>query len=182
MVPFSLILSGSLDRVCFVGRRPCVDADRSRLRASDSVRRTLWNRGFHRARRMGQPGCSLGTTKNFPSQAKSRRLNNLFSSVKKRFAFLIWFEFEYHPDGDESIFCLWITRQDFTAFNKSQILIELRLEHCLMLYAIRPIEVIADGKNYVTRILVHADYVDNIKLLNRHFLSSMLWLGFFGTV
>jgi hypothetical protein len=101
-------------------------------------------------------------------EAKSRCLDNRFHSGEENTSLVVRWkpksDFEYYRATPSERVAL----QDFSALNKGKVSIQFLLQEQLMGGAVRPIQMVTNLKEDVTRDPVGANNVNDILLLDRH--------------
>ena len=77
---------------------------------------------------------------------------------------------EYHSERDRSTFRFGVLCEDFSAFNKSQVGVELLLKDRLVSDTVGPVEVIANREDDMAGFPVDTHDIHHIGLFDGHWL------------
>ncbi len=99
-------------------------------------------------------------------QAKACRFDYLLRPSKKDTTIFVRFELEHNLEANSAAFGGWILFNDFSAFNKREVRIELPLEDFLMVNRVRPIKMITDNEHSLLRHRIEAQDIDYVWLVH----------------
>ena len=83
---------------------------------------------------------------------------------------LIWRNLEYDSECDGAAFRLGVACEDLSAFNKSQVGVELLLKDRLVPDTVGPVEVVANREDDMTGLPVDTQNIHHVGLFDGHWL------------